>query len=181
MITRTLLLAAALLAVGCGAATGSDPAADGATRSGAQPSQAARAEGPQVPERSFARLDGGEMRLSEFAGQPMVVNFWASWCPPCIAEMPDLERVHGDLGDRLHFVGINTQDDRERARELATQTGVTYDLGLDPDGELFRDLEVVSMPSTYLVDADGVIVHRHAGLLTEGQLRDLLGEHLEVS
>ena len=68
-----------------------------------------------------------------------------------------------------------------RAEELAAQTGVTYQLGLDPEGALFRDFEVVSMPSTFLVDADGELVHRHAGLLTEPQLRGLLDEHLGVS
>lgn len=156
---HTLLVLTSLLLVGCGAS----------------------AEGPRVPDRSFATLDGGELSLTELAGTPLVVNFWASWCPPCVAEMPDLERVHTDLGDQLRVVGLNTQDERDRAEELAVQTGVTYDLGLDPDGALFGDFEVVSMPSTYLVDADGVIVHRHAGLLTEQQLRDLIAEHLEVT
>jgi cytochrome c biogenesis protein CcmG, thiol:disulfide interchange protein DsbE len=139
------------------------------------------AAGPRVPDRSMATLDGAQLSLADLTGDPLVVNLWASWCPPCVAEMPDLERVHLDLGEQVRFVGINTQDDVAEADALAARTGVTYELTLDPDGAVFRDLEVVAMPTTFLVDADGVIVHRHAGLLTEQQLRQLLDEHLGVA
>ena len=162
--TRSLLVVAAWLLTACAALTGTD-----------------EAEGPRVTDRPFDTFEGAQLSLPELAGDPLVVNFWASWCPPCIAEMPDLERVHADIGDQVRFIGLNTQDDLAQAADLADQTGVTYQLGLDPEGALFRDFEVVSMPSTFLVDADGVIVHRHAGLLTEQQLRELIDEHLGVS
>lgn len=133
--------------------------------------------GPPVPDRTFETFEGASTSLAAF-DEPLVVNFWASWCPPCVAEMPDFERVHQAVHDEVRFVGINTQDVREDADRLAEQTGVTYDLALDPDGDLFRDFEVVAMPSTFFVDAQGTVVHRHAGLLTEQQLRDLIDEHL---
>jgi cytochrome c biogenesis protein CcmG, thiol:disulfide interchange protein DsbE len=135
--------------------------------------------GPPVPDREFETFEGEVTSLPELAGEPIVVNFWASWCAPCIAEMPDFETVHRDLEGRARFLGLNTQDDRAAADDLVEQTGVTYDLALDPDGDLFRDFEVFAMPSTYFVDRDGIIVHRHGGLATEGQLRDLIDEHLE--
>ncbi|MFU8840614.1 MAG: TlpA family protein disulfide reductase [Nitriliruptoraceae bacterium] len=160
-----LLLATALLLQACAGVAGSGGDA---------------ADGPRVPDRVMATLDGEELSLTALAGEPLVVNLWASWCPPCVAEMPDLERVHRDLADQVRFVGINTQDDRDQAEALAARTGVTYELTLDPDGAVFRDLEVIAMPTTFLVDADGVIVHRHAGLLTESQLRELLDTHLGV-
>ncbi len=138
----------------------------------------AASAGPPVPDRSFETFDGDQTSLPELAGEPMVVNFWASWCPPCIAEMPEFEEVHQDRGDEVRFVGLNTQDDVARAEELAEQTGVTYDLGLDPEGELFRDFEVVSMPSTYLVNEAGAVVERHAGVLDAEQLHELIDEHL---
>lgn len=164
--TRVALLLAALLLQACTTALG----AGGDV-----------ADGPRIPERSMATLDGGELSLDELMGTPQVVNLWASWCPPCVAEIPDLERVHLDLGEQVHIVGINTQDDLTQARALAERTGVTYQLTLDPDGAMFRDLEVVAMPTTLLVDAEGIIVHRHAGLLTEQQLREMLDEHLGVA
>ncbi len=136
------------------------------------------AAGPPVPDDSFETFEGETTSLAAYAGEPLVVNFWASWCPPCIAEMPDLERVHQDVADEVRFIGLNTQDSLPAAEELVVETGVTYDLGLDPDGELFRAFGVTSMPSTFFVDADGRIVHRQAGLITEQQLRDLVDDHL---
>ncbi len=136
------------------------------------------AAGPPVPDQDFETFDGEVTSLPAFEGEPMVVNFWASWCAPCIAEMPDFERVHLDAGDQVRFVGLNTQDSLEQAQELVEQTGVTYDLGLDPEGDLFRAFEVSSMPSTFFIDEHGGIVHRQAGLITEEQLRELIGEHL---
>ena len=136
------------------------------------------AEGPSVPDLAYETFDGDQASLTDLAGEPAVVNFWASWCPPCVAEMPDFERVHLDVRDEVRFVGINTQDGLPEAQRLVEETGVTYDLGLDPDGELFREFGVVSMPSTFFVTAEGTIAHRHAGLLTEAQLRELIDEHL---
>lgn len=134
--------------------------------------------GPPVSDRSFETFDGTSTSLREFEGEPLVVNFWASWCPPCIAEMPGFEQVHLDRRDEVRLIGLNTQDNLEQATALVEQTGVTYDLGLDPDGALFNDFEVISMPSTYLVNASGAVVHRHAGILSEQQLQDLIDEHL---
>ncbi len=134
--------------------------------------------GPPVTDRSFETFDGEQTSLRAFEGEPLVVNFWASWCPPCIAEMPEFEQVHLDRRDEVRFVGLNTQDNLAQAEALVEQTGVTYDLGLDPDGDLFNDFEVIAMPSTYFVNAAGAVVHRHAGILTEQQLQDLIDEHL---
>jgi len=136
-------------------------------------------DGPPVPDQGFETFDGERTSLSEFQGEPVVVNFWASWCAPCIAEMPDFERVHQALQGQVRFLGLNTQDDRASADELVERTGVTYDLALDPDGELFRAFEVIAMPTTYFVNREGIIVHRHSGLATEQQLRGLIDEHLE--
>jgi len=174
-------LVVALLLTACAADTApSDDTggADTAPSDDTAASDDAVAAGPLVPDRTFATFDGRELSLTELTGTPLVVNFWASWCPPCVAEMPDLERVHTELGDDVRFIGLNTQDSLQQAETLVTQTGVTYDLGLDPEGALFSDFEVVAMPTTFFVDDAGAIVHRHAGLLTEQQLRDLIDEHL---
>lgn len=134
--------------------------------------------GPVVTDRTFETFEGEQISLPDFAGELLVVNFWASWCPPCVAEMPDFERVHIARQDEVKFIGINTQDRMEQAKSMVEQTGVTYVLGWDLDGELFRDFEVVAMPSTFFVNTAGVIVHRHAGILSQAQLEGLIDEHL---
>jgi cytochrome c biogenesis protein CcmG, thiol:disulfide interchange protein DsbE len=141
--------------------------------------QRAAPDGPGVPERSFTMFSGEEASFTTtYAGQPLLVNFWASWCAPCIEEMPDLERIHQDLGDQITLVGLNLQDDRASADRMVERTGVTYDLAEDPRGELFADFGAFTMPMTFFVDPSGVVVGRHGGLATEQQLRDLVAEHL---
>lgn len=94
--------------------------------------------------------------------------------------MPDLEAVHQAFSDEVTFIGINTQDTAEQAEALVDETGVSYPLLRDPDGELFQAFEVFGMPSTFYVDADGTIVDRHTGLLTRDALVDDIRDHLGV-
>jgi thiol-disulfide isomerase/thioredoxin len=133
-----------------------------------------------LPDLEVDDFTGERSSLTDYTGAPLVVNFWASWCPPCVAEMPDLEAVSQLADGQVTFVGVNTQDTQERAAELVAQTGVTYDLLRDPDAELFRAFGVFAMPTTFYVDATGDIVGRHAGLLTRDALIDDLARHLDV-
>lgn len=112
-------------------------------------------QAPQVP---LTRFDGTEVTLGEYQGQPLVLNFWGSWCQPCVDEMPDLEAVHTSLGEDVAFVGVNIQDEPEAAQALADRTGVTYDLVRDTEGELTRALGVTNFPTTVLVLPDGTVV-----------------------
>lgn len=132
--------------------------------------------GAALPSVTYERFDGGTTDLSEFAGRPLVLNLWASWCPPCIKEMPDFERVHADLGDRVTFVGVNSKDLLDEARATAERAGVTYPLVRDPRGKLLEGLKGSGMPMTVFVDARGTIVDIHNGALTEADLRARLTE-----
>ena len=134
--------------------------------------------GDPAPDVSFALLEGGTLRLADLQGTPVVVNFFATWCTPCVKEMPAFEQVHQELGDAVAFVGIDVRDSVSGARELVERTGVTYTIGRDPSGEIFQDFGAVNMPSTYLLAADGTVVASHAGALDADGLRDLVAEHL---
>lgn len=122
----------------------------------------------------------GALATSELEGKPAVINFWATWCAFCVEEMPAFERVHDNLAGQVRFVGVDREDNHDKARRLADETGVTYDLVTDDDGSFFRAVQGRGMPTTLLVTADGTIVYRHAGPLTADQLRELLAEHLGV-
>jgi cytochrome c biogenesis protein CcmG, thiol:disulfide interchange protein DsbE len=88
--------------------------------------------------------------------------------------MTDLETVHQEFADEVDFLGINTQDTPDAASRLAQQTGVTYDLARDPDGQLFQAFGNFGMPTTLFVSADGQIIDRHTGILTLDQARDFV-------
>jgi thiol-disulfide isomerase/thioredoxin len=144
----------------------------------ANPLVAKAMTGTAMPATQFELLGGGLGSLRDHAGTPMVVNLWYSRCVPCRTEMPALQSVHQQLGDRIAFVGLAVRDSPGAARDFVQETGVTYDIGLDRTGSLATDLGVVTFPTTYLVDGHGEIVATHAGKLTAPQLQKLIAEHL---
>lgn len=134
--------------------------------------------GGTVPDDAIETLDGGSFSLADFRGRPAVVNFFASWCVPCLAEMPGFERVHQDLGDQVTFVGLNLQDTTEAGASVVERTGVTYTIGRDPNGTLFQTLGAFAMPTTVFVDAEGRIVDMQPGEISATELEDRIREVL---
>ena len=127
---------------------------------------------------AFLTTDGSSASLADFEGQPLVVNFFASWCAPCRAEMPDLEQVHLARGDEITFLGISHDLDESSWRSFVAETEVTFQTVYQPETEIFTALEAKGMPSTALVAANGEVLHVHTGLLTDELLGELIDEHL---
>lgn len=131
---------------------------------------------PIVP---FEYFDGTLGSTLDFKGRPTVINFWASTCAPCVAEMPEFEEVHQALLGEVDFVGINVADlSRERAVELAEQTGVTYPLIDDPDSKLFAAFKGFAMPTTVLLNPQGQVADVWVGVLTGDALRQRIDDHI---
>lgn len=133
-----------------------------------------------APDVTLDMRQDGTMQLSDFEGEPVVLNFWASWCPPCVSEMGELlEPAHQQYGDQLTMLGVNLRDVPEDAQDIIDETGVTYQSALDPDGEIFAAFSGVGMPTTVFIDEQGRIVEKHTGILTEGQLKAQIDALLE--
>ena len=129
----------------------------------------------------YQTLDGASASLAALRGKPVVVNFFASWCTPCRLEMPDFERVHAKLGDRVHFVGLNLQEGANNAREVVAATKVTYAIGLDRDGAVYRGYNGFTMPTTVFLDASGAVVKLHGGSLDAAGLTAVIADKLGVT
>jgi peroxiredoxin len=127
--------------------------------------------GQQLPDVEARSLDGEVVALRSLTGDPLVVNFWASTCLPCLKEMPDLEALHDELGDRVRIVGVNPQDSADTAKAFADKVGATYELLRDPDGQVTTALGVAGLPTTFFVSADGRILETKAGALSADELR----------
>jgi len=126
----------------------------------------------------FIRFDNSTGTLADYAGQKLVVNFFASTCVPCRKEMPALQKVQTAAGDEITVIGIAVQDDPKEAQKLVERTGATYEIGQDPTGALFNQTGGSVLPFTILVGSDGTILERHTGAMTEAQLKKKISADL---
>jgi cytochrome c biogenesis protein CcmG, thiol:disulfide interchange protein DsbE len=117
-------------------------------------------QGFPAPEFTLPSREGGEFSLADQRGQVVIINLWASWCPPCRAELPALERLHVEYTGRgLVVVGINAadQDDRAAADALLRELGITFPIVFDASGQASHAYQLRSLPSTFVVGRDGII------------------------
>lgn len=130
------------------------------------------------------KSDAGEnLRLSEYRGEVVLINFWASWCGPCRQEMPVLSELH-DKYRALGFtvLGVNVESDTSKARKLLRDLPVSFPVVFDSDSVVSKQYDVVAMPSTVLVDRDGNMRYLHKGYkpglesVYQQQVRDLIRE-----
>lgn len=132
----------------------------------------------ELAQLGFLTTDGSTSSLAAYRGEPLVVNFFASWCAPCRAELPDLERVHLARQDEIRFIGINHDLDEATWRSFVEETEITFETVFQPDTEIFTELDAKGMPTTALLSPDGEVLHLHTGLLTDDLLEELIDEHL---
>ncbi|HJO81300.1 MAG TPA: TlpA disulfide reductase family protein [SAR202 cluster bacterium] len=129
---------------------------------------------------SMPLIGGGTFDASQHLGKPMVLNFWASWCPPCRQESPGLERTWRAFEDtEIVFVGVDIQDEEDIAQAYVNEFGLTFPNGRDPDGTITVDYGVIGLPVTFFVSAEGVVEGRWVGAISESKLVDWVEALLE--
>ena len=118
--------------------------------------------------------------LSQHRGRPVILNFWASWCPPCRAEMPALQRTYEKFGDAgLVVLGINQtySDDADAAREFASEMDLTFPLLLDDSGSVSLDkFDIRGLPTTIIIRPDGTVASVQVGQLSDAQIDEISGK-----
>lgn len=134
-----------------------------------------RTESEAAPDFEVETFDGEPLRLSDLRGKVVVLNFWASWCPPCRWEMPFFETMWQEYRDRdVVFVGIAMSDTLENVQAFAEEAGVTYPVALDTTTEVARAYEVLSLPTTFFIGKDGNIERKLTSAANEGLLKVFL-------
>lgn len=127
--------------------------------------------GSTAPTFALADLDGNPVSLAELRGRPVIVNFWASWCAPCVEEIPELQAaVVEHRSEGLAVIGIVYSDRSEAAREFMDRMGGGWPSVMDPGGEVARDYGIYGPPESFFVDRDGVIRGRQVGQLSPADL-----------
>ena len=121
-------------------------------------------EGKRSPRFSIATLDGGSASLTLEDARPSLVVFWASWCGPCRREATEVAEIVQSYGDRLQVVSINSGEDTTKVKLAAREWGMTWPVGLDPQGTVSRTFEVDALPLVLVIDRDGMVRFRGNGL-----------------
>ena len=137
--------------------------------------------GKPVPDFTLELLDGSSLTLSDTRGKVTVVNFWATWCPPCASELPDFQTVWEEYQDKdVVFIGVAVQGDSERreVESMVSHLGLTYPLGLDSRGEISFAYRVTGVPETLVLDDEGVVAYKHIGQVSAAMLREELNSLL---
>lgn len=130
----------------------------------------------------FSVLDaeGKTVKLSDFYGKPIVLNFWASWCPPCKAELPDFEAAYKKYDGKVTFLMVNLTDNRQETVEVAKSfvesQGYTFPVYFDTTYEAAYKYGVRSIPQTYFIDAEGNVVAKATGMISGNQLEEGIGK-----
>lgn len=127
------------------------------------------------------RVGRPPVTLEGLRGKPVVLNFFASWCGPCIREMPALQAMAERYKGRIHFVGVTFNDRRDAAKGVLERTGADYPAAFDGQSDLAVDYAVRVMPTTFFISADGQLVERKDGEISEVQLRTIIDRLFDTS
>ena len=127
-----------------------------------------------APDFTVTDADGNEVRLSDFRGKGVVLNFWASWCGPCKSEMPHFQAAYEEYGDQLHFLMVNMSDafgdPRADAQALLDENGYTFPVYYDTKAECAYGYGITGIPVTIFIDKDGNIVSAKSGMMNAADL-----------
>jgi peroxiredoxin len=126
--------------------------------------------GFRAPDFSLLDLHGEQVSLSDFRGQLVLVNFWATWCPPCRDELPVIQAQY-EKSDDLMVLGVNFQEGADEVRSFVTEEGLTFPILLDKEGRVTMTYRTRGLPTSFLVDAEGIITAVHIGPMTARQLK----------
>ncbi len=135
-------------------------------------------KGQLAPDFSLTDLNGKQVSLADYAGKKVLVNFWATWCPPCRVEMPHMQKFYEDYEAKdVVILGVNltpTEKNRSVVQDFIQEQQLTFPIVLDQEGEVSQAYKVVAYPTTYFLDADGVIREKFQGAINYDVMEKVL-------
>lgn len=134
--------------------------------------------GYQAPDFTVPTLSGETFTLSEQRGQPVVMNFWATWCPPCRAEIPFFQEAARKYNGQVAIVGVDDGEPAALVSSFVSELGMTYPIPLDEDSAVSRRYRVNSLPTTVFIDREGVIQNIHIGIISNAVLEEQITQLL---
>jgi peroxiredoxin len=120
--------------------------------------------GQKAPDFELKTLTGEPAKLSSFKGKKVMLNFWATWCPPCKAEMPEMEQFYKQGNKDVVILAVNI-DSQNDVKGFADKNGITFPILLDTDSKVNGTYQILSIPTTYFIDRNGVIQNKYTGAM----------------
>lgn len=145
------------------------------------PQQVGFEPGEEAPDFELETMDGEPAKLSDYRGQKVMLNFWATWCPPCRDEIPDMQAFHEDYGEDVAVLAVNLTNEEASVNNVASfleEFGVEFTVLKDVDTSVAIAYGAMALPTTYIIDRDGMIYNKAIGPLTYGDMVEVFG-HIE--
>ncbi len=144
------------------------------------PTDEGLAKGELAPDFELTTLKGEDMRLSDYRGKAVILNFWATWCPPCRAEMPHMQTFYENQQDKdVEVVAVNlTTEDRDMTeiKNFVEEFGLSFPIPMDVDGDIGALYQAFSIPTSYIIDREGRILHKIVGPMDEEMMNGFIEE-----
>ena len=131
--------------------------------------------GMQAPDFTLNNMNGQQVSLSDYRGQKVFLNFWASWCPPCRQEMPYMQKLHEEYGKEVVILAVNVGESKSTAANFMMQNDLSFPVLLDNDKDTARNYLVRGIPSSYFLDQDGIIKEKIVGGVNYQKMLELNG------
>lgn len=130
--------------------------------------------GDRAPDFKVQTMDGKEVNLSDYKGKKVFLNFWATWCPPCKAEMPHMQAFYEEQPEDVEILAVNLEESTEKAADFAKQYELTFPILMDADGTVAETYEVYTIPTTYVLNEDGTVHQKIVGPMDEPMMQELI-------
>lgn len=133
----------------------------------------------KAPDFTAELTDGSSFTLSEQEGKVVLLNFWATWCSPCVEEMPALEKIHKEYEDQVKVIAVDCGEDKEVVDSFMQENGYTFSVGYDEKNEISRKYPVTGIPYTLIIGTDGIVTKTFTGSLGAEKQYEVYKEALE--
>lgn len=141
-------------------------------------------KGQTAPDLTLSTLTGNSMKLSSQRGKTVILNFWTTWCPPCKAEMPDMQKFYYNYKKRnIIVVGLNLTDSEsnlDQIKNFANQYKISFPILLDTKGEIRKLYKIITIPTTYIIDSNGIIVETVIGPMSYDKMKKLTLDSADI-
>lgn len=130
-------------------------------------------KGQRAPDFTLDKTNGESLSLSDLRGKKVFLNFWATWCSPCKKEMPDIQKLYEEHKN-IKIIAVNSNEPRGTVAEFLMLNGYSFPVALDKSGEVSNKYLIRAIPTTFILDENGIIINKHSGILNYNQMLDLL-------